>query len=72
MSSSSSEEDTANLDSVIAHACGRLGYPDISPSQHTAIKSFLQDFATDWGVEMMNFHSEFCQINQLHLPTLLG
>ena len=42
MSSGSSEEDTANLDSVIAHTCGRLGYPDIRPSQHTAIKSFLQ------------------------------
>ena len=42
MFSSSSKEDTANLDSMIAHTCGRLGYPDIRPSQHTAIKSFLQ------------------------------
>ena len=72
MSSGSSEEDTANLDSVIAHACRRLGYPDIRPSQHTAMKSFLQgkiDFATDWRVDD---DSEFCQINRLHLPTLLG
>ena len=40
--SSTSDSDTANLDSVIVRACGKLGYCDVRPSQHTAIKCFLQ------------------------------
>ena len=40
--SSTSDSDTANLDNVIVHACGKLGYCDVRPSQHTAIKCFLE------------------------------
>ena len=41
-STSDSDSDTANLDCVIVHACGKLGYCDVRPSQHTAISCFLQ------------------------------
>ena len=34
---SNTREDTAELDSAIVLACGRLGYPDIRPSQLAAI-----------------------------------
>ena len=39
---STSDSDTANLDSVIVHTCGKSGYCDFRPSQNTAIKCFLQ------------------------------